>query len=155
VVTRQNVAQLGDTVEMLDGLGARLIVVSNTTPEGQAWDDYAELATPLALLAQHLPAASRRAKQAIVRFFGVPMCLLGDQALLSNDLHWDPRVTVEWQSAPGRVAFTGIYSWAPNRRRVHVDRCGGCARKDMCMGVYDETARTASLDALQPFELSG
>jgi MoaA/NifB/PqqE/SkfB family radical SAM enzyme len=152
VVTRQNVARIGDTVEMLDGLGARLIVVSNTTPEGQAWDDYADLATPLELLAQHLPAAAGRAQQAIVRFFGVPMCLLGDQSLLSNDLHWDPRVTVEWQSAPGRVAFTGIYSWAPNRRRVHVEPCGVCARKDMCMGVYDETARTADLDALVPFQ---
>ena len=24
------------------------------------------------------------------------MCLLGPHRMLSNDLHWDPRVTVEW-----------------------------------------------------------
>ena len=151
VATRLNIDKLPDTVAFAAGLGASLIVVSNTTPEGQAWDDYAELAAPLEALAEHLPLAARRARTAIVRFFGVPMCLLGEQALLSNDLHWDPRVTVEWQSAPGRVSFTGIYSWAPNRRREHVPECGGCSRKAMCMGVYDETARGGALGALRPF----
>jgi MoaA/NifB/PqqE/SkfB family radical SAM enzyme len=150
VLCRANVAVIGDTAAMLDGLGARLIVVSNTTPEGAAWDRYDALAVPLDDLARHLPGVPSRVKTAVVRFFGVPMCLLGPHWPLSNDLHWDPRVTVEWQSAPGKVAFTGIYSWAPDRRRVHPEPCAPCARKAVCMGVYDEVAKRYPLTALRP-----
>ena len=152
VLCTHNVEKLPDTVEMLDRMGARLVVVSNTTPEGAAWDHFSELTVPLHTLARVLPQVPGRAKHAVVRFFGVPMCLLGPHWAQSNDLHWDPRVTVEWQSAPGKVAFTGIYSWAPDRRRQHVSGCDGCARKSMCMGVYDAVADGHDLTALTPFE---
>ena len=128
VITKMNVDQLPETVEFISSLGAQLIVISNTTPEGDGEHRYEDLAVPLADLARVLPTVPERSGPAIVRFFGVPMCLLGEHGTLSNDLHRDPRVTVEWQSEPGRVAFTGIYSWAPDRRRVHVDTCSECAR---------------------------
>ncbi len=136
VLTPTNVEQLGDTVELAEGLGARLIVVSNTTPEGGAEDRYEELAIPLERLAAVLPIAAKRARQAVVRFFGVPMCLLGESWALSNDLHWDPRVTVEWQSRPGKVAFDGIYNWDPGRKRTHVEVCERCDRRGICFGVF-------------------
>lgn len=151
VMCSHNVEKLPETVEMLDRMGARLIVVSNTTPEGAAWDHYSELMVPLATLARVLPQVPERAQEAVVRFFGVPMCLLGPHWAQSNDLHWDPRVTVEWQSAPGKVAFTGIYSWAPDRRRQHVAACDSCVRKPMCMGVYDAVADNHDVSALVPF----
>ena len=150
VVTRLNVDHLGDTVALADSLGARLVVISNTTPEGKGLDDYERLSVPLADLARILPTVPARASQAILRFFGIPMCLLGEHAMLSNDLHWDPRVTVEWQSAPGKVIFDGIYSWAPDRKRVHVPACDGCSRRDVCMGVFDRYAELYPTDALRP-----
>jgi MoaA/NifB/PqqE/SkfB family radical SAM enzyme len=155
VVCRLNIAHLPDTAALADRLGAKLIVVSNTTPEGSAWDAYGRLAVPLTDLATWLPQVPDRAKNAVVRFFGVPMCLLGPHAMSSNDLHWDPRVTVEWQSAPGKVAFAGIYSWAPDRRRLHPPACDPCARKSVCMGVYDEYAARWSTDGLRPFPRQG
>ncbi len=151
VICKLNVARLPDTAAMLNDLGAKLIVVSNTTPEGAAWDRYRELAIPLEDLAHYLPQVPARAPDAVVRFFGVPMCLLREHWPLSNDLHWDPRVTVEWQSAPGKVAFTGIYSWAPDRRREHPPACGACTRKTVCMGVYDAFVLGFDLSALRPF----
>ncbi|MEZ4226374.1 MAG: radical SAM protein [Polyangiaceae bacterium] len=151
VVTKDNIDALGDTIALAEGLGARLIVVSNTTPEGGGLDYYDELAVSLERLAEVLPVAARRAQKAIVRFFGVPMCVLGDAAMLSNDLHWDPRVTVEWQSAPGKVVFDGIYSWAPDRKRVHVAACESCDRRSVCMGVFDAYAATRSTAALVPY----
>lgn len=154
VVTNQNVQVLGDTVALADRLGAQLIVISNTTPEGNGYDRYQELAVPLETLAEILPTIAARAERAIVRFFGTPMCLLGKHAMLSNDLHWDPRVTVEWQSAPGKVMFDGIYSWAPDRKRVHVKECERCERSRVCMGVFDRYAELYPTDALRPI-LSG
>jgi MoaA/NifB/PqqE/SkfB family radical SAM enzyme len=150
VVTRRNVDALPDTVALADRLGARLIVISNTTPEGKGLDAYEELAVPLEKLAEVLPTVPARAKRAILRFFGVPMCLLGEHGMLSNDLHWDPRVTVEWQSAPGKVVFDGIYSWAPDRKRVHTKQCATCERSAVCMGVFDRYAELFPTDALRP-----
>lgn len=150
VVTRHNIEHLPETVSLVSELGAKLIVVSNTTPEGHGEDRYADLAVPLEDLARVLPTIPPRAPHSVVRFFGVPMCLLGPYGAHSNDLHWDPRVTVEWQQDPGIVAFTGIYSWAPDRRRVHVDACNGCTRKRVCSGVFDKYANTYATDALKP-----
>ncbi len=152
VITRDNIEHLPETVALAAQMGAQLIVISNTTPEGGAQDRYPEVVVPLADLARILPQAPARAGDAIVRFFGVPMCLLGEHAMLSNDLHWDPRVTVEWQATPTQAVFTGIYSWAPDRRRIHVDQCNGCSRKQVCSGVFDQYAATWPTDALQPTE---
>jgi MoaA/NifB/PqqE/SkfB family radical SAM enzyme len=149
VVTRENVEVLPDTAALADALGAELIVISNVTPEGKGLDAYRELAVPLETLRRILPTVPARAPRAVVRFFGTPMCLLGDHAFLSNDLHWDPRVTVEWGSAPGKVVFDGIYSWAPDRKRVHTKECTACARRDVCMGVFDRYAELFPTDALE------
>lgn len=155
VLCAPNVERAPDTAAMLDAMGVQLMVISNTTPEGAAFGDYERLAVPLGVLARVLPQVAERAKSATVRFFGVPMCLLGPHAALSNDLHWDPRVTVEWQSSPGAVHFAGIYSWAPDRRRQHVAACAGCARKGLCMGVYDRYAELWPTDALRPMGEGG
>ncbi|MCB9759239.1 MAG: radical SAM protein [Alphaproteobacteria bacterium] len=150
VLVRPNAAHLPDTVALADSLGASLIVVSNLTPEGAGLDNYEALAVPLEALRALVPQVVPRARRAILRFFGVPYCLLGEHAALSNDLHWDPRVTVEWAAHPGRVAFEGVYSWDPGRKRVYTDACGGCAMKGVCMGVFDRYAELWPTDALNP-----
>jgi MoaA/NifB/PqqE/SkfB family radical SAM enzyme len=150
VLTRQNVDALGDTLEFADSLGAKLIVISNTTPEGAGYTAYEELAVPLDVLARVLPTVPSRVKHAVVRFFGTPMCLLGEHWTLSNDLHWNARVTYEWTKQPGKVVFDGLYNWAPDRKRVHVAACEACDRKAVCMGVFDRYAELWPTDALRP-----
>jgi MoaA/NifB/PqqE/SkfB family radical SAM enzyme len=137
VVTRHNIDTLPDTVEMAERLGASLVVVSNTTPEGAAEDHYEELAVPLEKLAEILPQVPGRVKNTVVRFFGVPMCLMGEHTMLANDMHWDPRVTAEWGSQPGKVVFDDFYNWKPDRKRVHVTACNDCSLNKVCMGVYE------------------
>ncbi len=140
VVTRSNLEQLPETAALAAFLGARLLVVSNTTPEGAALDRYEALVPRLADLARVLPRVPLAAAPAIVRFFGVPMCLLGEHMMLSNDLHWDPRGTVEWVSEPGAVRLADIFTWGPGRKRVHVPACEGCGRRGLCAGVFDRYA---------------
>ena len=152
VVTNLNVKRLPETAALADSLGARLIVVSNLTPEGLGLDNYEKLAVPLEILRDILPRVPAKAPNAIIRFFGTPMCVLGPHAMLSNDLHWDPRVTVEWQREPGKVVFDGIYSWAPDRKRVQVDNCRGCQFERICTGVFDRYAEIFDTSALQPPE---
>ena len=71
--------------------------------------------------------------------------------MFSNDLHWDPRVTVEWMEKPGVVAFDSVYSWSPDRRRVHVEACGDCIKKKLCMGVFDRYVELWETAALEPY----
>ena len=59
VLTRHNAEVLPDTVGLVDRLGAKLIVISNTTPEGAGEDAYEDLAVPLSDLRRILPAAAR------------------------------------------------------------------------------------------------
>ena len=150
VITRHNVEKLPDTVAGLAERGVKLIVVSNTTPEGAAFDHYSDLAVPLDTLARVLPTVPERAGDAVLRFFGMPMCLMGSHRMLSNDLHWDPRVTVEWASHPGSVRLDEFYNWEPNRKRALVTECQGCSLNQVCMGVYDRYAELWPTDALRP-----
>ena len=76
---------------------------------------------------------------------------MGEYFSWSNDLHWDPRVTVEWATQPGKVVFDGIYSWTPARKRVHVKECEGCTRKAVCMGIFDRYAEKWSTSALEKY----
>jgi MoaA/NifB/PqqE/SkfB family radical SAM enzyme len=149
VLTRHNADALPDTVGMVDEMGAQLVVISNTTPEGAADDVYEDLAVPLEKLADVLPRVPARAKRAVVRFFGTPMCLLGEHWALSNDLHWNARVTYEWAAEPGKVVFDGVYNWAPDRKRVHVPECDGCGLRGVCTGVFDRYAEKWPTTALQ------
>lgn len=151
VVTKHNVDVLPDTVAFAESLGAKLIVVSNTTPEGGGADKYRELGLPLARIAEVMPQVGARVDKAVLRFFGMPMCLLGPYDLWSNDLHWDPRVTVEWSRKPGKVVFEGLYNWEPNRRRTQVPACRGCTRNQLCMGIYDKYAELYDTAELRPY----
>jgi len=151
VATRLNAETLGDTVALAASLGAKLIVVSNTTPEGGGLDHFDAIELPLARLAEIMPTLPPRAGDAILRFFGMPMCLLAPFEMMSNDLHWDPRVTVEWGRKPGKVSFESFYNWEPNRKRVHVEACGACSRRGVCMGVYDAYAERYGTEELRPY----
>ena len=105
----------------------------------------------LTVLAEVLPLAATAAGPASIRFFGAPMCVLGASWASSNDLHWDPRVTVEWASAPGVVRLEEFYNWAPDRKRVYAPECAGCTRRAVCTGVFDRYAETRDTSALSAF----
>ncbi len=150
VLTRRNLDVLPDTVAHAAEQGAKLIVISNTTPEGGGLDRFEELAPRLDELADVLGRAVPRAGDAVLRIFGVPMCLLGESAMLSNDLHWDPRVTVEWSQRPDRVVLGDVYSWDPGRKRRQMEACSDCARRDVCMGVWSRYAELWPTDRLEP-----
>lgn len=134
VVTRDNLAGVAETVRLAVSLGAGFVLVSNVSPEGAAKPRFASLAAPLfafAGLAREVVAA---AGDLPVRFFGVPICALGELRARSNDLFWSPRVTVEWAGDPPRL--DAIVSEKPDRGRAHVAACAGCRWSGVCPGPF-------------------
>lgn len=150
VVVRANLPRLQETIALVDSLGAGLVVVSSLSPEGAGFDRFEELAPRNDELSRTLTALSLDGVGAVVRFFGVPMCLLGDKAALSNDLHWDPRVTVEWTARPDRVVLSDAWSWEPVRGRRLVPACADCSRRGLCAGVWRRYAELWPTTDLEP-----
>ena len=136
VLTQQNLPRIVETAALIGSLNAALLIVSNVTPEGKGADAYDTLSVRLADAREVAPRVVAAADPAIVRFFGLPMCALDTARMHSNDLYWNPRVTVEWARRPDAVALEGIYSWAPDRGRRHADACDPCAFRGVCAGVF-------------------
>jgi MoaA/NifB/PqqE/SkfB family radical SAM enzyme len=136
VVTRRNIDTLDSTVALARSFGATLQILSSLTPEGAGADHYDELLVRLPELRALAPTLITTAGPMILRFFGAPACALGSAKMASNDLYWNPRVTVEWARHPDRVSLEGIFSWAPDRGRRHAAPCERCAWKGVCPGVF-------------------
>ena len=136
VLTRLNVDRLVETAAFARSLDAALLIVSNLTPEGAGADRYGDLPVRFGVIAALAPSVVDAMAPDMVRFFGVPMCALGPARMASNDLYWNPRVTVEWAKHPDKVALDGIYSWAPARGRRHAPMCEPCVYRGVCAGVF-------------------
>jgi MoaA/NifB/PqqE/SkfB family radical SAM enzyme len=141
VVTRRNVDDLAGVVDLCARLGVPHLIVSNVAPEGRALERYARLAVRLDRWRSEAPALAARASGlgVRVRFFGLPLCALGTARMKSNDLHWDPRVTVERARGPrGGVRLSTVAALKPRRGRRYAHRCRGCLMHDVCGGVFCE-----------------
>jgi MoaA/NifB/PqqE/SkfB family radical SAM enzyme len=136
-------------LRLLGRYGAvKQFLVSCPAPEGRAYAGYASLAPDLdefaALVPRLAEAAVRRGK--LLRFFGVPVCALGEYADLSNDLHWSPRLTVERGRSGGRDVLRETLSLAPVRRRRYGRACAACLFAGLCGGLFvDPGSRAAGL----------
>lgn len=140
VVTRLNWDRLDETLSLL--LAHPLIrhcLLSNAAPEGRAARAYADLAVPLARWRERIPAIARcfEGTGVQLRFFGLPLCVMGPWRGLSNDAHFSARVTVERRSVGGRPGLAGLLSRDAGRRRRKPLACVPCRVRDDCAGVFD------------------
>ncbi len=136
VLVRENAEHIVETVRLASARGAELIVISNVTPEGAGEQAYEALTLRLDEVRPLVPKILAAAGNSIVRFFGLPACVLGEARMYANDLHWNPRVTFEWTRHPDRVSLEGIYSWAPDRKRTQPAVCESCSWNRLCHGVF-------------------
>ncbi|MFH1434693.1 MAG: radical SAM protein [Pseudomonadota bacterium] len=153
VVTKLNFKHVPAVISLCARLGARQVLVSNPSPEGRALERYAEIAVRLADWRGALDeiVAAGDGKDVIIRFFGIPLCVLGDWKQKSNDLFFDPRVTVERANrAGGRTGMSTIVTRRPRRGRRYVVACGRCAYKDLCGGVFTHYVRLFKDSEIEP-----
>jgi len=140
VVTRDNVEHLHDIADLVAQWGVGRWLVSNVAPEGRAERDYEALVVPLGGWRERAPALAARAGEAgiSIRFFGLPLCVLGDARMKSNDLHYDARVTVERsRGAHGSVRMGHVATTHPRRGRRQPPACRGCRYRSVCGGVFE------------------
>lgn len=136
VVTRDTLPCVAETARLAVSLGAGMVLVSMVSPEGAAAERYPELTARLADVSAMSHAVVAAVGDVPVRFFGLPICALGDARARSNDLFWSPRVTVEWTGDPASPRLDAIVSERPDRGRAHVSACVGCAWAGVCPGPF-------------------
>ena len=139
VVTRHNAEQLEGIVSLCGELNVGRLLLSNVAPEGAALGRYEDLAVPLERWrrqAAGLVALGDRAGVRL-RFFGLPLCALGDARMRSNDLYYDARVTVERARGPrDSVRLSHVATRHPRRGRRWTRRCRTCRYREVCGGVF-------------------
>lgn len=140
VVTTANVAYLPQTLDYVSRFKkVRHFLVSNLASEGGGRHHYRELAVPLSRIAQEVPALARIADAGgiVLRFFGIPACVLGDHKDCSNDFYWSPRATIErGVDGQGRVGLVEIQGWTPTRGRTQTEKCKPCIYRRSCPGIF-------------------
>jgi organic radical activating enzyme len=156
VLTRFNIDQISETVEFLAQSGiVRHCTISNLAPDGAGLKNFEKIACRLRQmtpLTKSLSDISRRTG-IVVRFFGTPLCVLGNDWDLPNDLHWTPRVTVERGMVGGQVGLHEIFSPHPGRMRFYAPKCKNCSlREKSCFGVFRKYYNLYGEDELKPLQ---
>ncbi len=140
VVTQKNFGDLEKTIDVLTRRPAvRHCLISNLAPDGNALSRYLEQVVKIEELGRLAPRlvnlGQRRGK--IIRFFGIPLCSLGEAWESSNDLYWDSRTNVERATSHGQVALEDTWNYTPQRMRFFPDVCASCpVREKKCWGVF-------------------
>jgi len=140
VITNYNFDQVNKILELLSAFkGLKQILISNVAPEGQAFRDYQSLAVNYGKFKAKIPDWIRLAEQnnLIIRFFGLPLCVLSENYIKSNDLNYDERVTYELgklgQDIKLKAKETDL-----SRRRIKIKNCDECQMAKLCGGIFEK-----------------
>ncbi len=140
VVTKENFEFLEETIDLLSSRSAvRHLLISNLAPDGNALTFYLDQVVSikeLSSLAPRLVSIAENRKK-IIRFFGMPLCALGEVWKSSNDLYWDSRTNVERTTSHGKVELEDTWNYTPQRMRFFPEICASCpARGKECWGIF-------------------
>lgn len=113
------------------------ILISNLAPEGLAYDNYKNLAVSLIEFHKKVGDWVKLAEKnnLIIRFFGLPICVLGDYQVYSNDLNWDERTTFELGKKNNKIVLKEKET-VIDRKREKIEICSGCLYNKICSGIF-------------------
>ena len=159
VVTQKNINDLVKTINVLaEHPVVRHCLVSNLAPDGDALLHYDEQVVRISELGRLAPQLVEiaRSRGKIIRFFGMPLCSLGEAWEASNDLYWDSRTNVERATSHGQVTLEDTWNYTPKRMRFFPDLCAPCpAREKKCWGVFRIYHKHFGESELMTFETLG
>lgn len=130
----------------------RQILISNFAPEGNGLRNFRELAVPLAKIRERVGKIVNLAKNKsfVIRFFGMPLCILKGHEDFSNDLHWSPRTTIEQWKKNGKIFLKQTLSYKPIRKRIKTMKCKDCLNRRICGGVFTRYYQEFGDNELKP-----
>jgi MoaA/NifB/PqqE/SkfB family radical SAM enzyme len=152
VITKKNFRAMAGIIRFLADEGCVQVLISNVAPEGAAEANYAKLAPRINKWKRIVPKISALAEKhgMIIHFFGLPLCAVHNFSL-SNDISWDPRVTIERIKRGGKINGIITKSAAPDRKRIKPPVCRTCALARHCFGIFRQYYALHGDGELEPF----
>lgn len=154
VVTRHNLKDIPDIVRFILGYkNVRFLLISNLVPEGSGLENFDELTVTLSDFGDMLPSIMEASRTAgiPIKLFGFPLCILGEHKVCSNDLVYDPRITVELARNNGKVTYREMFFRQPTYQRIKTEKCGGCVYGSVCGGIFHHYYEKFGDNELNPF----
>ena len=154
VVTLPNFYTLIDTINYISDFKIfSQILISNLAPEGNGAKHFKKLAVPLELFKKNINklVLFSKSHSLALRFFGMPLCTLGNHWKNSNDIWWSPRATVEKWLSGRKVTLKTTFSYAPDRNRIKTTRCRTCKKQHLCGGIFKRYFQEFGGKELKPF----
>ena len=140
VVTKFNIDKLEKIVRLILRYNkVKNYIVSNIAPEGDGLRNFSLIVTRLHKFKKQIKvlAGLARKHSLTLRFFGIPLCILGKDLIYSNDLFWDQRATIEKDLINGEVVLNEVRDYLPQRNRVKTVKCKACIFDSLCGGVFN------------------
>jgi len=153
VVNKYNFDYLDKILEFLMKKQIKQALISNLAPEGRGLENYDKLAVRLMDFKKKIPALVKSADKEnfIIRFFGLPACILGRFACCSNDFSWDERLTIEQERK--KIFFLKQEPCLlPTRGRVKTVKCRSCLYGKICGGIFEEYFKKYGDGELAPID---
>ncbi len=152
VVCKDNFTELPEIVDLCVGLGAHHVNLSALHTAGTAFRNFWEVTPRYDEIRQYVFEAVDRGVRAerVVTLEGFPHCAIPGYEKYMID--WAEN---QFKMLYRTYVFEDYERYMDATSRVKHERCGGCAQKDTCGGVYKEYADLIGWDEFQPFSPVG
>jgi|GEM_PF-2142254 len=154
VVTEKNFHSIIPTVKLASSIGVQQMLISFPSPEGRAFDNYKNIVVPFERWKEEIEKIAHFSKSLgmSIRFFGIPACILGRWAMMSNDLYFDPRITVErTKTKTGKTIMSAVITRTPKRGRTKIKVCKNCKMNELCGGIFRHYLKIFGQKEFKPF----
>ncbi|MFH2205050.1 MAG: radical SAM protein [Elusimicrobiota bacterium] len=138
VATRLNLDELAPIAAWIkDYAPVREYWISALVPQGAGRDRFAELAPRNAEVMERAAGIVRAAGRVAVRFYGFPLCVLGEFRERATDYARHPAVAVyRGLRKDGMPDLREAESKKTDPPKVRTDKCAGCALANRCGGLW-------------------
>ena len=153
VVTKYNFNSLEKIIDFVSRYKKiRQVLISNLAPEGNGLHNFEELVVPLSQMKERIGKIIHLAQSMslVVRFFGLPLCLLDGCQDFSNDVHWSPRATIEKWQENSKIFLKTTLSYKPIRKRIKTNKCKNCLGREGCGGIFKRYYQKFGDNELKP-----
>lgn len=139
LMTRHNFSKLPKIIDFISRYKKiEKILFSGLAPEGRALENYRNLVVPLDKVRKKIPLlaklASRKSRR--IKFFGLPLCVLGNVEERSSDSKWHHQITLKKIRRGGRTVLAETEGFKPLKGVMKPDKCLKCSKKDFCPGIF-------------------
>ncbi|MBN1899549.1 MAG: radical SAM protein [Spirochaetes bacterium] len=143
VITKYNAGHLDKILSFLKKKKIKQVLLSNLAPEGRGLKNYRRILVRLKEIEKMVPGLVKLADDLglVLRFFGLPACILGEYAEHSNDFFWDPRLNIELVREREKIFPKQEKGWLPIRSRIKTPTCRRCSYRNICGGIFQEYNR--------------